>query len=111
MRGILEPMPSLESEAPAIRRQLERVLESPGFSRNERLTRFLRFVVEGHLEGKDRHQNRQRQGDAPGDVSFEAEHGQSQEEKYDGDNGRERGQAETAERAVKLLPGLHMGGP
>ena len=67
--------------------------------------------VDRHLEGKDRHQDRQRQGDAAGDVSFEAEHGQSQEEKYDGDNGRERGQAETAERAVELLPGLHMGWP
>jgi hypothetical protein len=46
-------MPSLKSEAQAVRRQLERVLESPGFSRNERLSRFLRFVVEGHLDGKD----------------------------------------------------------
>ena len=46
-------MPSLESEAQAARRQLERVLESPGFSRNERLSRFLRFVVEGHLDSKD----------------------------------------------------------
>src|SRR5262245_19864395 len=46
-------MPSLESEAQAVRRQLERVLESPGFSRNERLSGFLRFVVEGHLDGKD----------------------------------------------------------
>ena len=46
-------MPLLESEARAVRRQLERVLESPGFARNERLSRFLRFVVEGHLEGKD----------------------------------------------------------
>jgi adenylate cyclase len=46
-------MPSLESEAQAARRQLERVLESSGFSRNERLSRFLRFVVEGHLDGKD----------------------------------------------------------
>src|ERR1700752_5305227 len=26
---------------------------SAGFSRNERLSRFLRFVVEGHLDGKD----------------------------------------------------------
>src|SRR5436309_6176210 len=50
---MLEPMPSLESEAQAARRQLERVLESPGFSRNERLSGFLRFVVEGHLDGKD----------------------------------------------------------
>jgi serine/threonine-protein kinase len=46
-------MPLLESEAQAVRRQLERVLESPGFSRNERMSRFLRFVVEGHLDGKD----------------------------------------------------------
>src|ERR1041384_3452622 len=46
-------MPLLESEAQAARRQLERVLESAGFSRNERLSRFLRFVVEGHLDGKD----------------------------------------------------------
>jgi serine/threonine-protein kinase len=46
-------MPSLELEAQAVRRQLERVLESPGFARNERLSGFLRFVVEGHLEGKD----------------------------------------------------------
>src|SRR5258705_13376664 len=46
-------MPSLQSDAQAVRRQLERVLESPGFSRNERLSRFLRFVVEGHLDGKD----------------------------------------------------------
>ena len=36
-----------------MRRQLERVLESPGFSRNGRLSGFLRFVVEGHLDGKD----------------------------------------------------------
>ena len=47
-------MPSIESEAQAVRRQLERVLESPGFSHNERLSGFLRFVVEGHLDGKAR---------------------------------------------------------
>ena len=46
-------MPTAESEAQAARRQLERVLESAGFSRNERLSGFLRFVVEGHLDGKD----------------------------------------------------------
>jgi TolB-like protein len=46
-------MPSPESEAQDVRRQLERILESPGFSRNERLSGFLRFVVEGHLDGKD----------------------------------------------------------
>src|SRR5262245_35673662 len=33
--------------------QLERILQSPGFSRNDRLSRFLRFVVERHLEGRD----------------------------------------------------------
>ncbi len=46
-------MPSPEPEVQAVRRQLKRVLESPGFARNERLSRFLQFVVEGHLEGKD----------------------------------------------------------
>src|SRR5579864_7273154 len=46
-------MLSLESEAQAVRRQLERVLDSPGFARNDRLSGFLRFVVEGHLDGKD----------------------------------------------------------
>src|SRR6516225_3018974 len=46
-------MSSLKSEAQAVRRQLERILESSGFSRNQRLSRFLRFVVEGHLDGKD----------------------------------------------------------
>jgi TolB-like protein len=46
-------MPSRESEAQAVRRQLERVLGSPGFARNERLSGFLRFVVEGYLDGKD----------------------------------------------------------
>src|SRR5437762_7544880 len=43
----------VESEVQAARQQLERVLESPGFGRNERLSRFLRFVVERHLEGRD----------------------------------------------------------
>ena len=37
----------------AIRAELGRVLVSPGFSHNERLSRFLRFVVEGHLEGRE----------------------------------------------------------
>ena len=46
-------MPTAESEAFVARRQLERVLASAGFSRNERMMRFLRFVVEHHLEGKD----------------------------------------------------------
>jgi TolB-like protein len=46
-------MPEVGSEPQAVRRQLERVLASPGFFRNERLSRFLRFIVEEHLEGKD----------------------------------------------------------
>lgn len=35
------------------RRQLGRVLGSAGFSKNERLSQFLRFVVERHLEGRE----------------------------------------------------------
>jgi len=42
-----------EIELQAARRQLERVAASAGFSHNERLVRFLRFVVEQHLDGKD----------------------------------------------------------
>src|SRR5438270_8740530 len=45
-------MPTAETTAQAVREQLARVLASPGFARNERLSRFLRFVVEGHLQGK-----------------------------------------------------------
>jgi tetratricopeptide (TPR) repeat protein len=39
----------MESEG-TVRSQLEKVLGSPGFARNERLSRFLRFIVERHLE-------------------------------------------------------------
>ena len=46
-------MPLAESDLQAARSELERVLASPGFARNERLGRFLRFVVEKHLEGRD----------------------------------------------------------
>lgn len=46
-------MQSLGLGPQVVRQQLERVLESSGFSRNERLSRFLRFAVERHLEGKD----------------------------------------------------------
>src|ERR1051325_1211751 len=46
-------MPAGESSDEAVRRELERVLRSPGFASNERLSRFLQFVVERHLEGKD----------------------------------------------------------
>jgi tetratricopeptide (TPR) repeat protein len=37
----------------AVRQQLERVLASPGFVRNERLSGFLRYVINQHLEGRD----------------------------------------------------------
>jgi len=50
---MLERVPIAESEVDAARRQLERVLSSAGFSRNERLARFLRFIVEQHLQGQD----------------------------------------------------------
>lgn len=36
-----------------IRGALSRVLASAGFARNERLSQFLRFLVERHLEGRD----------------------------------------------------------
>jgi TolB-like protein len=38
-------------EAAAVRRQLERILASPGFVRSERMCRFLRFTVEEALRG------------------------------------------------------------
>jgi TolB-like protein len=46
-------MASPECPAEAVRRELERVLASKGFARNERLSRFLRVVVERHLESRD----------------------------------------------------------
>jgi len=46
-------MPTDKLREEAIRRELERVLASAGFARNERLSRFLRFVVERRLEEKD----------------------------------------------------------
>jgi TolB-like protein/Flp pilus assembly protein TadD len=46
-------MPPAESDSDAARQQLERVIESAGFSRNKRLAGFLRFVVEQHLLGND----------------------------------------------------------
>ena len=46
-------MPAAESEVNAARRELEEILKSPGFARNERLSLFLRFLVEQHLEGRD----------------------------------------------------------
>jgi len=46
-------MPTAQSETDAARRELEKVLASTGFSRNERMARFLRFIVERHLDGRD----------------------------------------------------------
>jgi serine/threonine-protein kinase len=49
-------MPSVEAEdnelAIRVHRQLERVLENELFIRSDQLSRFLRFVVERHLEGR-----------------------------------------------------------
>src|SRR5580704_17959050 len=46
-------MGTSECSAEAVRNELERVLASPGFARNERLSRFLRVIVERHLQGRD----------------------------------------------------------
>lgn len=46
-------MSALAPEAEAAHRELERILKSPGFARNERMSRFLRFVVGQHLAGCD----------------------------------------------------------
>ncbi len=46
-------MAASESQPEAVRNQLDRVLASPSFCRNERLSRFLRFVVERRLEGRE----------------------------------------------------------
>src|SRR5947207_13282849 len=46
-------MATAQSQDEAVRKQLDRVLASSGFARNERLSRFLQFVVERHLEGRD----------------------------------------------------------
>lgn len=41
------------SSAESVRQELERILGSRGFVRNDRLSRFLRLIVERHLEGRD----------------------------------------------------------
>jgi tetratricopeptide (TPR) repeat protein len=46
-------VPSAELDKDAVRRELEEVLKSAGFARNERLSSFLRFIVVQHLEGRD----------------------------------------------------------
>jgi tetratricopeptide (TPR) repeat protein len=40
-------------ESVTLRRQLDRILASPGFAQNERLSRFLGFLVEWQLEGRE----------------------------------------------------------
>src|SRR5262245_40555026 len=42
-----------ETQPEVVQKQLQRVLASPGFARNQRMSRFLRFVVERQLEGRD----------------------------------------------------------
>src|SRR5690349_10114869 len=44
-------MAAIDVEGEAVRRELAQVLNSPGFSRNERLSRFLRFIVDRYLHG------------------------------------------------------------
>jgi hypothetical protein len=44
-------VPTALTDPEAARRQLDRVLASPGFLRNERMSRFLRFLAERQLEG------------------------------------------------------------
>src|SRR5437868_10945145 len=51
-RVILGAVESREDRQQAIRRQLQRVLSSTAFARSERLSGFLRFVVERDLEGE-----------------------------------------------------------
>jgi hypothetical protein len=44
-------VPTARTDSEATRRQLERILASPGFLRNERMSRFLRFLAEQQMEG------------------------------------------------------------
>jgi len=46
-------MAPVEFERLTVEGALQRILASPGFARNDRLSRFLRFVTEQHLAGKD----------------------------------------------------------
>ena len=50
---MLEPDDPSECHAEAVRKELERILASRGFARNDRLSRFLRVIVERHLGGRD----------------------------------------------------------
>jgi tetratricopeptide (TPR) repeat protein len=46
-------MVTVGEEADAARRAMDKILQSGGFARNERLSRFLGFLIERHLEGRD----------------------------------------------------------
>src|SRR5215831_8583925 len=46
-------MPRMEIDSNLARRQLQRILASSGFAKNGRMGRFLRFVIERHIEGRD----------------------------------------------------------
>jgi hypothetical protein len=52
MKDILRSMTPGENNGQAIRDELERVLSSGDFARSERVSRFLRFLVEQHLAGR-----------------------------------------------------------
>src|SRR5205807_7464183 len=45
-------MPLTESRSEVVRSKLDKILSSTGFARNERLSGFLRFVVEQELSGQ-----------------------------------------------------------
>ena len=47
-------MAASRKDPEAVRRQLEKVLSSRGFVQSKRLSDFLRFIIEQHLDGKDR---------------------------------------------------------
>jgi len=54
MQGYLQPtMTTDQGNHRLIREELARVLSSAAFQRNDRLCRFLRFLVERHLDGRD----------------------------------------------------------
>src|SRR6187200_496459 len=51
-RPILRAMEPGESEKEVIQRALAHLLSSAGFSRNQRQSKFLRYLVDCHLEGR-----------------------------------------------------------
>ena len=53
IKGVLKPVEWAARDRQPVQGELERVLCSRVFSRNERLSRFLRLVVERYLDGRD----------------------------------------------------------